>query len=524
MFDGRRSRMGDQTKKFLQRAAALVMTASVMFGSAVHVNAEEEVLDYEASYATAPETNSLEGWPQGPQVYGYSAIVMDMNSGAILYEKQADEQRYPASITKLLTALVALENAELDDEVTFSEDSVSFLEYGDACIGMTPGEKLSLNDALYGMLLASANEVSYAIAESVGTEMGGNYDTFIQEMNDRASELGCTGSHWMNANGLHDEQHYTTAHDMAVIASAVYKYEEFRKVVQTLNYTIGPTNLVSESRTFQQNHKMLWPESEYYYELCTGGKTGYTDQSRTTLVTMADNGTLQLAAVVLKDNGGVAYEDTRKLFDYGFNNFSKVPLNEQKKPDGVESYTEKDAYVLLPAGLDFSSLTEEITIDDKEKATGTVTYYYKGQNVGSAKVSLTSEYIGEKTGYTDEPEIGGTVKNGKSEEQSRVLPVRLFVVAVTGTFVILVFFLIIARYQALRRRRQMARRRSRYRRYRESGGRSGQVKFREQEKWRETSDPSRRRERRAEVYSTSGRRRRETADYRSSRGRRKRYD
>ena len=100
---------------------------------------------------------------------------------------------------------MALENADPDDEVYFSEDSVSFLEYGDASIGMRPGEILSMNDALYGMLLASANEVSYAIAESVGKKMGGGFETFIQKMNERCEELGCTGSHWTNANGLHDE-------------------------------------------------------------------------------------------------------------------------------------------------------------------------------------------------------------------------------------------------------------------------------------------------------------------------------
>ena len=128
----------------------------------------------------------------------------DEQRGDFIREK-INDKHYPASITKLLTALVALENADPDDEVYFSEDSVSFLEYGDASIGMRPGEILSMNDALYGMLLASANEVSYAIAESVGKKMGGGFETFIQKMNERCEELGCTGSHWTNANGLHDE-------------------------------------------------------------------------------------------------------------------------------------------------------------------------------------------------------------------------------------------------------------------------------------------------------------------------------
>ena len=356
-------------RNYIKRSAAVALAGVMTVTLAGNVRADEAMTFEEArqaSYDTVPDTNNIQGWPQGPNVYGNSAIVMDMNSGAILYGKKIDDQHYPASITKLLTALVALENSELDDEVYFSEDSVSFLEPGDASIGMTPGEILSMNDALYGMLLASANEVSYAIAESTGKLMGGDYNTFIQAMNDRAVELGCTGSHWTNANGLHNEQHYTTAHDMALIASAVYQFEEFRTVTQTLNYTISPTNLVGESRTFQQNHKMLWPENYNYYEYCTGGKTGYTDQSRTTLVTMADNGNLQLVAVLLQDDGDV-YADTRAMFDYVLSNFSKVPLKDKAKAEGVSSYEDENAYVLLPAGIDFSSLDSEITITDKKE-------------------------------------------------------------------------------------------------------------------------------------------------------------
>src|SRR5699024_7756966 len=140
------------------------------------------------SYDRQPETNSLTGWPKGPQVYGNAAIVMDVNSGAVLYAKSIDDKHYPASITKMMTALVALENSSMDDEVLFSQDSVDILEWDYASIGMTPGEILSMEDAMYGMLLASANEVAYAIAESVGNKLGGGYEAFIQKMNDRAAE------------------------------------------------------------------------------------------------------------------------------------------------------------------------------------------------------------------------------------------------------------------------------------------------------------------------------------------------
>ena len=453
-------------------AAVLAVSMTVLLAADVHA---DDTMTYEealqAAYDIVPDTNNIRGWPQGPHVYGNSAVVVDMDSGAVLYGKKADERHYPASITKLMTALVALENSEPDDEVLFSQDSVSFLEYGDASIGMTPGEILSMNDAMYGMLLASANEVSYAIAESVGKLMGGDYNTFLQAMNDRAEELGCTDSHWMNANGLHNDQHYTTAHDMARIASAVYQFEEFRTVTQTLNYTIGPTNLVGESRTFQQNHKMLWPGNPNYYEYCTGGKTGYTDQSRTTLVTMADNGNMRLVAVLLQDDGDV-YADTRAMFDYVYSNFSKVQLKGQQKAEGISSYEDDAAYVVLPAGIEFSSLDSEITITDKKEGTGKVTYFYEGQDVGSADVVLTPEYVKEQTGYDITPRItekGSALAGGSEDGTGLPLPVKILIGTGAAAAVLFLAFCAWVRYLYIKKKkRRMAmarRRRRRYARY-----------------------------------------------------------
>ena len=453
-------------------AAVLAVSMTVLLAADVHA---DDTMTYEealqAAYDIVPDTNNIRGWPQGPHVYGNSAVVVDMDSGAVLYGKKADERHYPASITKLMTALVALENSEPDDEVLFSQDSVSFLEYGDASIGMTPGEILSMNDAMYGMLLASANEVSYAIAESVGKLMGGDYNTFLQAMNDRAEELGCTDSHWMNANGLHNDQHYTTAHDMARIASAVYQFEGFRTVTQTLNYTIGPTNLVGESRTFQQSHKMLGPGNPNYYEYCTGGKTGYTDQSRTTLVTMADNGNMRLVAVLLQDDGDV-YADTRAMFDYVYSNFSKVQLKGQQKAEGISSYEDDAAYVVLPAGIDFSSLDSEITITDKKEGTGKVTYFYEGQDVGSADVVLTPEYVKEQTGYDITPRItekGSALAGGSEDGTGLPLPVKILIGTGAAAAVLFLAFCAWVRYLYIKKKkRRMAmarRRRRRYARY-----------------------------------------------------------
>lgn len=425
--------------------------------------AEEEKAKLEAekqaSLESAVDTNLLEGWPQGPGVYAHSAVVMDVKSGAILYAKKPDEAHYPASITKLLTTLVALENAELTDKVTFSQDSVDILNWDDAHIGMKPGEEISMEDALYAVLLASANEVSYAVAESTGiNRMNGDYSTFIARMNERAKELGCTGSNWVNPNGLHDEQHYTTAHDMALIASAVYQKEQFRKIMETLEYRIGETNLTQEERVFQQNHKMLWSENAYYYEYCTGGKTGYTDQAMTTLVTMADNGEMELAAVILYDYGVDAYTDTRAMMDYVFQNFSKVPVADLEKSEEIAKYTNEDAYVVLPNGIDASQVKCEITNVAGEK--GTAVFTVQGQNVGSTDVLLSDTYFQKQkeVQVSDSDNKNITAVTGKDAKEKSPVKKVVLIGAVTAVVMIGV---VGGRAAYVRHQRKMRRRRRR---------------------------------------------------------------
>ena len=436
---------------------------------AAEEQAKAEAKEKADSYARQPDTNSLQDWPKGPQVYADSAVVMDMESGAVLYAKQSDKKHYPASITKLMTTLVTLENAQLTDKVKFTEDSVSFLQWDDANIGMKPGEEISLKDALYGVLLASANEVSHAVAESVGAQhLGGDYDSFIAEMNKRAQELGCTNSHWVNANGLHDDEHYTTAHDMALIASNVYQQEEFRKIEESLEYKIGFTNITKEERVFQQNHKMLWPESEYYYEYCKGGKTGYTDQAKTTLVTMADNGNLQLAAVVLYDYGVDAYNDTRSMFDYVFKNFEKVPVTETADTDKIVSFQNRDAYVVVPKGTDLSKVSQEVVLTEDGIRSGRIVYTYQGQTVGSADVSLTEEYYQklaggdaaksdskeiENQGSTPQDEKEQTDKAESDKKQNSNKDLKL-VIGITAAAIFLVIVIIAVMELCKKRRRR----------------------------------------------------------------------
>ena len=472
-------------------AASLLSVQPGMTVSAAELTEEEIAAqklaeEKAAQYEIHADTNSLTGWPQGPDIYAYAGCVMDMESGAILYAKNMDEQMYPASITKLMTVLVALKNSEMTDTVTFTEDSVSFLEWGDAYIGMRPGEEISMEDALYAVLLASANEVSYAVAESTGiNRLDGDYSTFIQEMNDMATEIGCTGSSWVNANGLHDENHYTTAHDMAVIASEVYQYDQFRTIMETYEYRIGATNLEEETRVFQQNHKMLWEGNDYSWELATGGKTGYTDQSGTTLVTMAEDGNLKLACVVLKDYGGDAYVDTRAMMEYGFDNFSKVSLAGEELPETIESLKDENAYVLLPEGVDISQVECEVVLNESEQTgvqvkdltkeeeaslEGTAVFTYEGQIVGETEVVINEELFGEEEQVSNSEDISAVVENQDTiEENKPVLSVgqkALITIAVAVLVCAVAAGCIFYRnYKILQKRKKQRRRRRRERRY-----------------------------------------------------------
>ena len=429
---------------------------------------EERALEAEkkAAYEMPADTNSLTNWPAGPNIQATAGCVIDMESGAFLYSKNMDEKFYPASITKLLTVLVALENAELTDTVTVSEDSLSFLEYGDAYIGMKPGEEISMEDALYAILLASANEVSYAVAETVGTNnLGGDYSTFIEKMNERAKELGCTSSSWINPNGLHNEEHYTTAHDMALIAAEVYKHEEFRIIMEEYEHRIGFTNLTQEERVFQQNHRMLWDGNQYYWELATGGKTGYTDQARTTLVTMAEDGNLKLACVVLKDYGPVAYDDTRAMIEYVFQNFKKVPLAEQELSDQIDSLVDEGAYVLLPEGVDFAEVECEIKEEENgDSKNGSAIFTYEGQVVGIASVMLSDTFF-----EVDEAVVGDPLSEQESKDsvsKTTVIIEKIFVgimliVGITAVIVVIIFICNYSILKAGKKRRKEHKRRKR---------------------------------------------------------------
>ncbi|WP_461811634.1 D-alanyl-D-alanine carboxypeptidase family protein [Faecalimonas sp.] len=365
----------------IKKGIGLFISAILFLQSGVYTQATEQLspeqqreADINASYNKTIESNTIKDWPQGPQVYGDSAIVMDMKTGAILYEKGIDEQRYPASITKILTALVAIENSKPTDMVKFSEESIQSLQPGYAHIAMKAGEEISMKDALHALMLASANEVAYAIGETVG----GTHENFIKMMNDKAKKLGCTHTHFINTNGMFDEQHYTSARDMALIARAAFSHQELLDIVQTLQYTIQPTNMESQPRIFQQKHKMLL-NGKYHDDRCIGGKTGYTEKAYNTLVTVMEQGDMEIVAVIMRSRKDT-FQDTKKICDYAFNNFKEVNISENETSKKIKNI-EKDACVTLPKNMDFDMLTKTYK---KNK----VNYCYAGKVVGETKAKI----------------------------------------------------------------------------------------------------------------------------------------
>lgn len=346
-------------------------------------------------YTQAADTDSIEGWPTGPQIEAQAAVLMELNTEAVLYSKNADTQLYPASITKLLTCLLGCENLDTSAQITLSSSAAYGIEAGSSTIYGDAGEVFTVEQALMGLMLESANEMALAIGE----EVSGSVKKFVELMNTRAEQLGCTNTHFNNPNGLPDETHVTTANDMAKIAKAAWQNTTCRKFFTTDLYEIPPTNVFTETRYLLNHHKMM-SGRDYAYDGVLGGKTGYTDAAGSTLVTYAKRGNMLLVAVVMNSVNG-AWSDTKSLLDYGFNNFERQRIKVSKNPVPKKNlpseqyllnncgntypfYYTKNIYVTVPTGTDVNKLVRKQKI--LSNAAGPLRlkskYYFNGHMVG----------------------------------------------------------------------------------------------------------------------------------------------
>ena len=330
---------------------------------------------------------------KAPELASNYAIVLDANTGNILYQKNAFDKQYPASITKIMTFLLAIENTKLTDTVTMSHDAVFGIDRGSSHIGLDEGEQISMEDALYGMMLESANEVAWGIGEFVS---GGSIEDFAKMMNERAVKLGCLGTHFVNANGLPDENHYTTCYDMALITKACLKHDEFRKITGTRNHVIGPTNICEEERQLWQHCKMTNPDSKYYYEYCEGGKTGYTNDALNTLVTWSKKGDTELICVLMNCNGAAnTYTDSKAIYEYCFRNYSlQTPLADytfdstqtSQTLDYLNSYYKTDDIKKLTYSIEYN---KEPVKDGDTYTVGHLILSYGGNMIGTTDLTVT---------------------------------------------------------------------------------------------------------------------------------------
>ena len=264
------------------------------------------------STGTSTETSAAASTVSAPQISSEGAVLMDADTGELLYSKNSETKYYPASITKLMTALLVAERTNLSDTVTFSKAATTNLEAGAVTLNMAEGDKLTVEQCLYGLMLKSANDVANGLAEHVS----GSVSSFAQLMNAKAKELGCTNTNFVNPNGLNNSNHYTTPHDMALIAKAAFQNSVVRKVCSTVRYQI-PATKKAGARTVTMGHKMINSSDSRYYPGVVGGKTGFTSLAGNTLVTYAQKNGSRLIVVIMKSKS-THYGDTKALLDYGF--------------------------------------------------------------------------------------------------------------------------------------------------------------------------------------------------------------
>ena len=269
-----------------------------------------------------------------PKVYSEAAILMDDNTGKILYDKDANVRKYPASTTKILTAILAIENCNLDDKVIVDYDSIMIVPSGYTVAALQVGEELTVKQLLQVLLIHSANDAANVLAKHVA----GSIENFANMMNSKATEIGCKSSNFTNPSGKHDENHYSTAYDLALIMKYCMKNETFREIAASKSCIIPQTNKYSE-RIFTNTNELLVVDtreisSNYYYPYAIAGKTGYTSEAKNCLVSMAKKDDLTLICVVLggvrTDEGlSARFTDTKELYEYGYNTYTIKKLREE---------------------------------------------------------------------------------------------------------------------------------------------------------------------------------------------------
>lgn len=371
-------------------------------------------------------TNEIPNWPQGPDIAGGAGIVLEHSTGNVLYGKNMDVPLYPGSTVKIMTMLLAIENSDLQDEVTMTSTGVAGVTDGGVTISAQLGETFTMEQCLYAVMLSSANDVATQIAEYIG----GSVDSFIEMMNARARELGCTNTVFTNPTGLPNTEQHTTAHDMALIMKTAMSNDVFRRIAGASSYTIPATNVSGGERALSNSFEMQDSTKATYYSSCIGGKNGFTDASGETLVCTAVKNDLTLTCVILMGASETTAADAASLLEYGFNNFCLKDLG-------------RDDFEVLEGGIVLAPVDagiENFDIVDTETEDGNIhrVYKFSGYEMGTAECL--------KPKLEDNTAIANSEQNLTAarafSEQHTLFP-YILIGAVGGLVILLLFILMV---------------------------------------------------------------------------------
>ena len=378
-------------------------------------------------------------WPSGCDIASDAGVVMDAATGTVLYEKNMHGTYPPASITKVLTALIVLEKCDLGEEVTFSRNAVRNVEDDSTSAGYEPGDTASVETLLYALLLKSANETANALAEHVS----GSTEAFAGLMNETASALGCQDSHFANPSGLNDPDHYVSAYDMALILREAIQNPVFVQIISTPYYQLPANSRYPDGLAISPGNKMVksnWPQ---YRSDCIGGKTGYTQAARNTLVNAAREGDFTVVTAVLHSSN-TQYEDTSRMMDFAFQNFTSVraadtetavsrladdlTIGGYRGSAGLVPVVDSESRLVLPKNAPADSLTVSVemaapgaaddTAGTPDGAAGKLTYALDGRTVGTAWLSFARQSpFGEADPGGDQA-VHSALSGGTSKKES----------------------------------------------------------------------------------------------------------
>ena len=341
-------------KKIIISFAVIFILLQSIFTLASQANNENEIiiLNENINKSTKDELN----------IYSESAILIEATTGKILYEKDMHGIKYPANTTKILTAIIAIENCDLNEKARASYDAVHSIKSGYSIANIQVGEEFTISELLDVMLIHSANEAANVIAEHIS----GSVSEFAELMNKKAREIGCLNSNFVNANGAHEDNHYSTAYDLAVIAKYCMQNQEFRKIVEKMECSLPATEIFNEPRIFRNTNSLMTRNSKYYYEYCNGIKTGFTTPAKNCLISSSNRYGFELISVILHaettENGQSArYLDTINLFEYGYKNYKKDEILAEYKQNNEKKEIVSRNHETVSRGDEFE--IEETTLE-----------------------------------------------------------------------------------------------------------------------------------------------------------------